>query len=268
MLGGTQGRPPSLNSVGGGAHPTHRPKPALDAHSPSVPLGQPTRGAHSTTRRLAGGHGRHACSLGEPCVRLQPPVSPTCTTRDLRPAPPAGPGTAGQWAPGGREAGSCREAPARPAEMGKGRGTLPGARSLLQKHPDEVPTLPPAGRRGLSAWEGSSGQQRAGAWRQGACGRSPHKARIQGPEEPLPGGSCVRFLLALRGVRPGPGSRFGACRQSGPPPTPDPEPAHTGLWETSFLLPEGRERPATGVEKEAAAPKGKTPFPRKHAQSD
>lgn len=67
---------------------------------------------------------------------------------------------------------------------------------------------------------------------------------------------------------PGMGSRFGGCRQSSPTLTPDPEPAHTGLWETSFLLPEGRKRPAMGIERKEAAPKGKTPFPRKHAQSD
>lgn len=128
----------------------------------------------------------HACpspSSGRP--------SPACTTRGLRPAPPAGPGAADQWAPGRREAGPCREAPTRSTQMGRSRGALPGVRSLLRKHPDEVPTLPPPAQRGLSTWEGGSGQQKsrsleAGRPRQagGATGECPHVARIQGPEEP------------------------------------------------------------------------------------
>lgn len=88
-------------------------------------------------------------------------------------------------------------------------------------------------------------------------------AGIQGPEEPLPGGSHVRFLLALRGGRAGPGSTFRGRRQSGPTLTPDPEARRPASYS-----PEGRKHPATGVKRNEVAPKGKTPFPRKHAQSD
>lgn len=69
-LGRTRVGPPSLSSAGGGAYPTHCPEPAPDAHSPSVPHRQPTRGAHGATQCLAGGHAR---SPREPCTRAPHP---------------------------------------------------------------------------------------------------------------------------------------------------------------------------------------------------
>ena len=91
--------------------------------------------------------------------------------------------------------------------MGRSRGALPGVRSLLRKHPDEVPTLPPPAQRGLRTWEGGSRQQKsrsldAGSpWQAGgATGECPHVARIQGPEElPHPLATCPAECQARSG---------------------------------------------------------------------
>ena len=86
-------------------------------------------------------------------------------------------------------------------------------------------------------------------------------AKIQGPEEPLPGGSCVRFLLALRGVRPRDGEQIWGMQTI--QPHSDPRPRTCTHWTVGDQLPPPRrqETPSDGHREEGGGPQREDPFP-------
>lgn len=242
-LGGTRGGPPSLSSVGGGTHPTHRPEPAPDAHSPSVPHAQPTRGDHGATRRLLSGGTLRAC----------PPPSSSHPS-----LPPARHGACSRLPPlalaqlaGGHQAGMRRGPAGRP---------WPG---VLRWGEITVTKTSRQGARPAPRWP--EGPECLGRGQRAAKSRSleagsPWEASPHG-WDPGPRGASAWWLPRPLPTRPaGCQARTGEHIQGTQTVRPysDPRPRS---WETSFLLPRRQETPNDRGQEERGGPQREDTFP-------